>query len=85
MFLTHWSVRRPFIGHHYYNILSLSDLCLGIEKILNEIHQFIHFLPQNYPPPLLGVGVIKFTICCILTLQMLIWLRLAQYILRRRC
>ena len=32
--------RRPFIGHHYF-ILSLSELCLGIEmKIFKEI---IHF------------------------------------------
>ena len=25
-------VQSPFLGHHYY-ILSLSDLCLGVEKI----------------------------------------------------
>ena len=29
----------------------------------------LHFLPQNYLP--LGVGVMKFTIFCFLTLQML--------------
>ena len=26
-----YSVERPFFGHHYY-FLSLSDLCLGVEK-----------------------------------------------------
>ena len=31
---------RPFLGHHYYK-LGLSDLCLGVEKmILKEIVQF---------------------------------------------
>ena len=24
---------RPFLGHHYY-ILNLSDLCLGVEKLI---------------------------------------------------
>ena len=37
---------RPYLGHHYY-ILSLSDLCLGVEKkIFKEIHQFYTFYPK---------------------------------------
>ena len=36
---------RPFIVHHYY-ILSLSDLCLGVEKkIFKEI---MHFYYMTY-------------------------------------
>ena len=40
---------RPFLGHHYY-ILSMSDLCLGVEKkIFQEIHQFLNFYPKITP------------------------------------
>ena len=45
---------RPFLGHYYY-ILSLSDLCLGVKtKILKEIMHF-HYMtnmatPQNKNP-----------------------------------
>ena len=38
-----YSFDRNFLGHHYY-ILSLSDLCLGVEKqIFKEIMQF-HYM-----------------------------------------
>ena len=51
---------RPFLGHHHY-IYSLSDLCGSKEE---------DFYPKNYFP--LGSGaVMKFTISCLLTLQML--------------
>ena len=41
---------KTFLDHHYY-ILSLSDLCLGVEKeIFKETHQFYTFLPQNTSP-----------------------------------
>ena len=33
---------RPFLGHPY-NTLSLSDLCLRVEKIFKEIMQF-HYM-----------------------------------------
>ena len=44
---------RPFHGHHN-NTLSLSDLCLGVEKFLKEIMHF-HFMtyvamPQQQNP-----------------------------------
>ena len=59
---------RPFLGHHYY-IHGLSDLCLGVEKkIFKDIQQFT-LLTQNDLP--FGWGVMKFTISCLLTLQML--------------
>ena len=58
-----------FLGHHYY-ILGLSDQCLGVEKtIYFRNTAILHFLPQNSLP--LGWGVIKYTISCLLTLQML--------------
>ena len=62
---------RPFLGHHYY-IISLSDLCLGIENIFYEVlvHQFYTFFPQ-ITFPWVGGGVMKFTISCLLTLKML--------------
>ena len=43
---------RPFLGHHYrYYILSLSDLCLGVEKkIFKELHQFYTFYTQITSP-----------------------------------
>ena len=34
-----YHVGRHFLSHHYY-ILSLPDLCLGVEKILKEIMLF---------------------------------------------
>ena len=35
-----YNKRRPFLGHHYY-IISLSDVCLGVEKkIFKEINCF---------------------------------------------
>ena len=34
-----------FLSHHYF-ILSLSDLCVGVErKISKEIHQFYTYYP----------------------------------------
>ena len=59
---------RPFFNH--YLILSLLDLCQGVEKkILKEIQhvQFYNF----YLKILFGMGVMKFTISCLLILQML--------------
>ena len=41
---------RLFLSHHYmYYILTLSDLCLGVEKILTEIMHF-HYM-CNMPMP----------------------------------
>ena len=61
---------RPIIGHNYY-ILGLSDQCLGLEKKLFKKHAAIlHLLPPNYIPFRWGGGVMKFTISCLLTLQM---------------
>ena len=38
-----YNFSRPFLGHHY-NILSLSDLCLGVKKnIFKEIMNF-HYM-----------------------------------------
>ena len=39
-----YNLGSPFLGHHYY-ILSLSNLCLGVEKkifkeIINEFSQY---------------------------------------------
>ena len=36
---------RPFLGHHYY-ILSLSDLCLGVDK--NIFKEIMHFHNMIY-------------------------------------
>ena len=53
-------------------ILSLSDLCPGVEMISIEIHKFYTFY---HPPPQiispLEWGVMKFTMSCLLTLKML--------------
>ena len=47
---------RPFLGHHYY-ILSLSDICIGVEKkIFKEI---MHFHHMTYMATVTGL---KFTI-----------------------
>ena len=35
-----YNFRRPFIGHHYF-ILSMSELCLGIE--MKNFKEIIHF------------------------------------------
>ena len=70
----------PFIGYHYY-ILSLYGLFTEVEKsfFFKEIHQFYTFYPK-LPPLGVGWGVIKLTISCLFTIQMLhkIWLRLVQ-------
>ena len=39
---------RPFLGHYYY-ILSLFDLCLGVEKIFTEIMYF-HYVTYMATP-----------------------------------
>ena len=71
-----YSFGRPFLDHRYYT-LSLTELCPGEEKIFKEILQFYTSYSQNTPPPTRwgGAGVMKFTISCLLTLQMLhtIW------------
>ena len=36
---------RPFCGHHYY-ILGLSDLCLGVEKMIFK--EIMHFYYMTY-------------------------------------
>ena len=59
---------RPFRGNHHYT-LSLSEPCPWVEKkIFQEIQQFYTFYPKITS---LWVGVMKFTISCLLTLQML--------------
>ena len=59
---------RPFLGHHYY-ILVFSDQCLEVEKkIFKKYSNFTLFTP-NLPP--FKWGVMKFTILCLLTLQIL--------------
>ena len=52
---------RPFIGHHY-NILGLSDLCLGVKKkIFKEKNAFsLYDLHPGTRTP--APGVMKFTI-----------------------
>ena len=40
---------RPYLGHHYC-INSLFDLCMGVEKILKEIHQINTFYPKITSP-----------------------------------
>ena len=59
----------PFLGNHYF-IHSLSEPCSEVEKNIFFMKN-INFtlLPKNYL--FLGWGVIKFTISCLLTLQML--------------
>ena len=60
---------RLVLGHHYYT-LSLYGLFPGEErKGFKEIHQFTLFTPKL--PTLGGREVMKFTISCRLTLQML--------------
>ena len=44
-----YNIGGPFLGHHY-DTLSLSDLCLGLEKIfLNEIMHF-HYITYMATP-----------------------------------
>ena len=57
---------RPYFGHYYY-ILNLSDLCLGVERIFKEI--ISTFLTQNQVP--LGAGVMKLAILVLPSLQLL--------------
>ena len=40
---------RLFLGHHYYK-LTLSDPCLGVEKIFREKHKFYTFNPKIISP-----------------------------------
>ena len=55
---------RPFLGHHYLYILSLSDLCLGVKKkILKGIMHFhykIYMFTSQHKNPCLVV--MEFTI-----------------------
>ena len=54
-----YNLGRPFLVYHNF-ILSLSELCLGVEqKIFKEIVNFSLFT-QKLPP--LGVGVMNLTI-----------------------
>ena len=40
---------RPFLGHHYY-LLSLSELCLGVEKkIFKSIMHFYYMTEMANP------------------------------------
>ena len=58
-----YNFRRVFLGHHYY-ILSLSDLCLGVEKgIFKNIRIFTMTLIWPRPSTRTPVPeVMKFTI-----------------------
>ena len=40
---------KLFLGHHYY-ILSLSDLCLGVEKTIFEEIMYFHYLTYMATP-----------------------------------
>ena len=40
---------RPFLGHHYY-ILSLSDLCLGVEKKICKEIMYFNFMTYMATP-----------------------------------
>ena len=55
-----YNLSRLFIGHHY-NLLSLSDLCLRLERkifFLEIYNLYGHALAQKNPVP----GVLIFTI-----------------------
>ena len=58
---------RPFLGHNNYT-LSLSETCPGVEKIFKKYLNFTFFFTPKWIP--LGVGFIKLTISCLLTLKM---------------
>ena len=38
---------RPFLGYHYY-ILSLSDLCLGVEKKVYKQIMYFHYMSYDH-------------------------------------
>ena len=60
---------KPLLGDHYY-VLSLSEQCPGVGKtIFKEIHQFNTFYLKITSP--YGVGVMRFTRFCLLSLQVL--------------
>ena len=40
---------RPFLGHHYY-ILSLSNLCLGVEKKIFKEKMHFHYMTYMATP-----------------------------------
>ena len=45
-----YNLGRPFLDHHcYIHVLSLSDLCMGVEKILKEIMHF-HYMTYMATP-----------------------------------
>ena len=56
---------RPFVGHHIY-ILSLSVLCLGVEKKKFKIYKKMHFIIRlRWPHPCTRIpapGVMKYTL-----------------------
>ena len=56
-----YNLSRIFLGY-YYNILNLSELCLGVEKkIIKEIMHF-HYMYMTYSTRTPAPGVMKFTI-----------------------
>ena len=66
-----YNFNRPYLGHHYY-ILSLFDLCLGVEKICKEIMHF-HFMnymdtPQHKNPCPGGHEIYNFVSLVIMTM-----------------
>ena len=67
-----YNLDRTFLGHHNYILsLFLSDSIprsRSWKKIFEEILNFTPFTPKLSP---LRMGVMKFTISCLLTLQML--------------
>ena len=50
---------RPFFDHHYYS-LSLSDLCLDVEKMVFQ--EIVHFHNPCSSTRILSPRVMKFTI-----------------------
>ena len=61
---------RPFLGHHNY-IHVLSEQCLGVQKKFLKKNSNVTLFNPKLPPPPLDGGVMKFTIVCLHTLQML--------------
>ena len=62
---------KPLLCHHYYK-LSLTEPCLGVEKnIVLRNKSMLQFLLQNYLELPMVVGVVKFIVSCLFTLQML--------------
>ena len=76
---------RPILGNHYYTC-NLSEPSPEVEKkIFKEIHQLYRLIPK-FPP--LGVGgheIYNFLSPYLTDVTNQIWLRLAQYFLRRKC